>query len=216
MHIKNSSMGKALCFKDDAEAEGWNVEIEEVAPEEVHVYCTRNGEEVYIWWRDNQLLETPKYNYNGAQISLHNTATATRHLAKKPDAALAAKRLQRKQKARTASVIIADEEITELKIEEMQLILPFDIYESSNSEILAAIRGSTLVWANAMTGKVETEYVPYIISKGNKKSGDVYMNTDLKNVFKLVVGRNDRDYISFMNANGIFRAVYLDRILQVI
>ena len=87
--------------------------------------------------------------------------------------------------------------------------LPFDIAQDSDGVILRAIRGNTLVWRNSMTNSLETEFVPH-------KTGDRVFNWDLKNVFYLAQSDSGRDYVSFMNINGVFRAVALEALVGVI
>lgn len=199
-----SAETKAKKFVTEAERHGWEHKIE-IKGDEAHVYCTREAERLYIWWRGDtgKLIETPKYTFGGHTISTHNAAGAYRQLAAKPDLSKVYRRSQRIR-------ISSGEEEGEIPV--VRHTLPFDIDESSDKEILREIRGSRLTWLNRQTGMAEMAQVPYKVTR----SGSVIlMNTDLKNVFYLAAGNDDRAYVSFMDGEGRFRAVYLDNILQV-
>lgn len=195
-------MNKAEKFQKAAEQNGWAVQITEKG-DEAHVRCTRGGESLYIWWRENSLIETPKYTINGATISTHNAAGAFRQLEKKPDYNKAFRRTRRAE-------VMTEEKAEIDPLTRMQL--PFDIDDDPDSVILREIRGSRLTWLNGKTGVAESAHVPYKVMRGS----DVrLMNTDLTHVFYLAAGNDDRAYVSFMDPEGRFRAVYLDAILSV-
>lgn len=190
---------KAIQFMAKAAEFGWE-SSSEVKGDETHVTAIRGGEKLTIWWKGNALIASPQYSYMGRKVGTHNTAGAYRQLAAKP--------VIKPHRRRRA--ILQDQPETEQPIVRHEL--PFDILESPKSEILKAIRGNTLTWLNGMTGKVETSMVPYKVSD---KGGVRLFNTDLKSTFYLKTGRNGRQYVSFMDPNGVYRAVYLDSILQV-
>lgn len=194
-----SAESKAKKFCIEAERHGWSHKVD-MRDDEAHVTCTRHGEQLYIWWRENSLIETPKYTFNGRTISTHNAAGAYRQLSAKPDF--------KKAYRRSSKIKVVEAKETPI----IRHPLPFDIHGSTDKEILREIRGSRVTWLNRQTGLAESTVVPYRVQRSGRV---ILMNTDLVNVFYLATGNNDRDYVSFMDGEGRFRAVYLDNILQV-
>lgn len=197
---------KAQKFIDDAAKHGWESKSE-VRGNETHVISTRGGEQIHIWWVGNALTSSPQYSYMGRTVGTHNTAGAYRRLEGKPSVIKHTRKSARRQRV--------DPTFVKLQVEEEGAVrheLPFDLDESPKSEILKCIRGNNISWFNSRTGVVETCLVPYKVSG---KNGVRLFNVDLKNVFYIKANNSGRRYVSFMDGNGTFRAVYLDAILQV-
>lgn len=193
-----SSMDKAKKFAKAAQENGWTVKIDfdEEDPDLVDVYCDRGDEHIYIFWQDNCLIETPKYKFQGYEISLHNTAGATRRLAEKPDPRKVLKRRRRKATDEVADGSLSPEEVAALRHP-----LPFDQYEDPDSVILKALRGKTLVVLNSISQKVENIHVP---TSRNRSKSNIY----------LTEGHEDRLVFNFLS-DTCYRAVAVDNILQI-
>lgn len=152
--------------------------------------CTRGAEVIEISWVGNQLCGPPEYSYLGQTKKLHSAAVVRRKLTET--------HLQAKRPITSSPT----------KKSKIASTLPFDIWEDESDTILKACRGATLVWQNGFTGEVEECYVPYV-------SGGKVFNIDTKNVFYLDESKTGRPYISFMDLNGVFRAVALEALVAV-
>lgn len=163
-----SSEGKARKFEGAAIEHGWTTRIEELGADHWSCNCVRGDEIIDIFWVNNTLTETPKYTFAGATTSLHNSATATRQLALQPDLQRAYNRTRKNNRARGATT--GDElvhpsgssvptELAEQLLSQARGALPFDIWKSTDKEILRAIRGSSIVFMNSMTNTPEVVHV---------------------------------------------------------
>lgn len=211
-----SSVSKANDFMRLANSSGWKPSWSASKDHEfVEVTAVRGSEKIVIEWMSNQLNCPPKYSYNGVVTGLHSAAVAKRTLqAAKPDI----EAFRRRSRAAAAKLRVqtplapsssTTDTVPEPVVEEDYYSLPFDIHSDSDGTILKAIRGNTIVWRNSITGNHESEFVPY-------KAGDRVFNYDLKNVFYLAQANTGRDYLSFMNINGVFRAVALEALVGVV
>lgn len=189
---------KAKKFIAEAERHGWTSEWSYRADDKrTMVVATREGEVLSIWWYGNLLNESPVYAYAGRTVKTHNTAGAYRQLA-----ATAVVKPARRIRINEAPNHEAFQGVP----------LPFHIEDTPRSAILHAIRDSTLTWRNGISGVLETAKVPYkIVSRGRVST----FNTDLKYTFYIRRGKDGRRYVSFMDENGLYRAVYLDAIVSV-
>jgi len=195
-----SSESKARKFGQEAEANGWTVTITTSDGDRCDVRCTRGDEIIEIFWVANSLTETPKYTLAGRTTSLHNAAGATRQLSKKPDL----NKVYKKSRRATQKIKVEAGETTDGEsIPIVRHELPFDIWESSDKDILRACRGSRVVWLNSMLGVAEVAFIP-------KQS-----NMDLTHTFYVAESSSGKPYMSFMDEHGRFRAVHLESILQV-
>lgn len=223
-----SSEGKARKFEGIAIDNGWTTRIKELGSDHWSCNCVRGDEVIDIFWVDNTLTETPKYTFAGATTSLHNSATATRQLALAPDLKKAYTRVRKSSRAvrgtteRSEHLRPAAEVPEELAIqllEQAQDQLPFDIWESTDKEILKAIRGSSIVFLNALTKQPEVVHVTKSLN----------MNLSLFNLsyageqsarpkgLPLEQGRG-RPMVNFIALEGYsknFRSVALESILKV-
>lgn len=209
-----SSVGKANGFMRVAQANGWKTEWK--ANDDylnVTVTATRGSEKIVICWESNQLNGPPQYSYNGVVVGLHSAAVAKRTVqAAKPDIEAFRRRSRianAKLRAQTPTGVTSSTAEDAPTPSESYYSLPFDIHEDTDRTILKAIRGNTIVWRNNLTGQHESEFVPY-------KAGDRIFNWDLQNVFYLAQSESGRDYVSFMNINGMFRAVALETLVGVV
>lgn len=208
-----TSQAKAEKFAKKAVDFGWTTEVKanpQLGGDVWETHCTRGEEYIYIFWVDNILTETPKYTFMGQTMSLHNAATATRQLSSEPDVRRAYRKATRK-----VSITTRDETPAEFE-DAAQLFarrdLPFSD-EDDDAHILKQLRGSAILYWNELSKQVERESIPYKI---RRPSGDLQlMNTDLEDVFFLADNEEGKSWVSFMNPNGVFRAIYLDRILEV-
>ena len=196
-----SSEGKARKFAGQAEANGWIVTVTDAGDDRFDVRCVRGDEIIEIFWVANSLTETPKYTLAGRTTSLHNAAGATRQLSMKPDLNKVYKKSRRVTPTKVQ--VEAGETTDGGAIPVVRHELPFDIWESSDREILRACRGSRIVWLNKTIGTAEVAHIP-------KQS-----NLDLKNTFFIAESSAGKPYLSFMDELGRFRAVHLENILQV-
>lgn len=214
-----SSVGKANSFMKIAQSCGWETKWKASDDYEwVEVTATRGGEKVVITWMSNQLNGPPEYTFNGVLTKLHSAAVAKRTVqAVKPDLD-AYKRRSKRASAKLAQAGTPTENSSGASepspLDPSEYTLPFDIREDPDSVILKAIRGNTLIWRNSMTGQYESEFVPHKIADG--RNGAKVFNWDLENVFYLASSSTGRDYVSYMNINGVFRAVALEALIGVV
>lgn len=195
-----STIQKANDFVKLLTANGWTGK-KEYDPEHdwVMVYAERGPEKLEIGWCDDVILGPPKYEFAGTVANLHSRKIAADHVkASKPDMTMYL--LRQKRKARAARAMPVD---GQPPVELTKHELPFDIHNSTDREILLAIRGSKIVWKNSFTGMPEEEFIPR------------ERNRDLTNVFYVAESSKGRPYVSFMTDQGVFRAVALEQILQV-
>lgn len=206
-----TSVGKANGFMEVCKASGWETKWKAANNYEfVEVTATRGGEKVVIAWINNQLNGPPEYFFNGVLTKLHSAAVAKRTVqAAKPDIAAYQRRARRTATVAGAPGTAPESSSAPLEIDPTEYTLPFNIHEDLDSVILKAIRGNTIIWRNSMTRAIMSEYVPH-------KAGDKVFNWDTKNVFYLATTESGRDYVSYMNVNGVFRAVALETLVGVI
>lgn len=208
-----SSVGKANAFISIAKENGWASTWSASEDREyVEVTATRGGEKVVVAWMSNQLNGPGTHTFHGISVGLSSALNAKRALqAARPDLeAFERRRKIATNKARVNNPSSEGSSTAESPLNmDDEHTLPFDIAQDSDGVILRAIRGNTLVWRNSMTNSLETEFVPH-------KTGDRVFNWDLKNVFYLAQSDSGRDYVSFMNINGVFRAVALEALVGVI
>lgn len=201
---------KATQFAQLAKEHGWKGSfVHDHDQDYAKVEVERKGEQIRIEWINNQLLEAPHYTLNGIKARLHCASVARRTLAGKPDMDLFLKRQRRANRAATraggttagtANNSSGDGEA----VDDLTPNLPFDINsENADAEILKACRGSTLVWRNRFTGVAEMAFIPK------------EQNMDLKNSYYIGESSTGRPFLSFRTADGIFRAVGFDQMLQV-
>lgn len=209
-----TSHSKAEKFAKKAADAGWATEVKanhEIGGDTWETHCTRGEEYIYIFWLDNTLIETPKYTFMGQTMSLHNAATAARQLTLEPDV----KRAYRKA-TRKASVSIHTEvpaQFDDAAALFSKRDLPFT-EEDDDAHILKQLRGSNITYWNELSKQIEEEAIPHVIRR-TKDSIPQIMNADFENVFFLEDNEEGKTWVSFMNPNGVFRAIYLDRILEV-
>jgi hypothetical protein len=208
------SVHKANRFIRAAKAGGWSTkyQILSKANQAIQVVATRGPEKIVIEWANNQLAYSPEYHLHDMQLKIHSRLDAERRLALvKPDMEQYRKWQQR---SRNSSKKFVAEDLTPEELQELQedilASLPFDIKDDSDATILKAIRGNTLVFRNSISGTVETCHVPFRSSDGK------VFNYDTENVFFLADNEEGRSWLSFMDANGCFRAVHLDRLIAVV
>lgn len=199
-----SAAQKAGDFIQLLKANGWKGKLDlDEKNDWAKIFANRDQERLEIGWCDNQLIGPPKYEFAGTTANLHSAAVARKHVtASKPDMSIYLKRKRRRVRA-VQRASQNNSSSAEVEFDTTQHELPFDIDESTDKEILFAIRGSTLIWKNTLTGMPESEYVPR------------EMNRDLNNTFYVAESSQGRAYVSFMTSGGVFRAVALEQILQV-
>ena len=215
------SVNKANRFIRTAKSGGWTTRYKILNADDaaIQVVAKRGPETVTIEWHDNYLSGSPIYELHDMRLKIHSRKDAERILVRpKPDMERYRKWQQRNRhkapapgQAPGASMGEPDSAISEDQLREMYAdSLPFDIKEDPDSVILKAVRGSTIIFRNSVSGLVESEFVPFKVSDGK------VFNYDTENVFYLAENEEGRAFISFMNSNGCFRAVHLDRILAVV
>ncbi|UVK63855.1 hypothetical protein SEA_LILYPAD_51 [Gordonia phage LilyPad] len=205
------SLEKANKFIKTARENGWGTSWQ---CDEEHTWfrvtATRGPETIVIEWQNRQLAFSPTYRLHEMQVKVHSTADAYRLLnAVKPDMDRYVK-WQSRQRATNRRLNGEAEGVSE-PATNVEYELPFDIHEDEDSTILKAIRGSTIVWRNSISGVVEQCFVPY------KTSDNKVFNWDRNNVFYLAEGETTgKAYVSFMDSNGQFRAVHLEALIGVV
>ena len=208
------SVHKANRFIRCAKQNGWEVKyvILSKKDEAIRVTATRGPEKIVIEWTNNQLAYSPEYHLHEMQLKIHSRKDAERKLEQvKPDLEQY-RRWQRRGRRNAAAKLAAvgpNGISTEGVEEEFLVALPFDIKEDSDSTILKAIRGNTIIYKNSISGDHESVFVPFV-------SGGKMFNHDTENVFFLAENEQGRAWLSFMDANGCFRAVHLDRLIGVV
>lgn len=198
-----TSRTKATNFAKHAKVCGWGGTIEfDDDTEYAKVTAKRGSEVIEVEWINNQLVGPPSHTLAGVKANLHCAATAKRVMEGQPDMDLHMKRAKRAaRKAKASEKTSSTEEASEEKVE--QHVLPFDVWESPDHVILRALRGSTIIWRNRISGLPEMDVIP------------VERNRDLQNTFFLSESKDGKPFVSFMNNEGVFRAVHLESILQV-
>ncbi len=216
------SLHKANRFIRKAIANGWETKYHILSKqdENIRVTATRGPEKIVIEWQSNQLAFSPEYHIHEVQLKIHSRLDAERKLENlKPDMEQY-QRLQRKAqlKARREAAPVGPLGISEQPLDgnlgNIEANLPFDIEEDSDSTILKAIRGSTILFRNSISGATESVFVPWRF-KGKNGEVQIY-NHDTENVFYLSESEEGRAWLSFMDMNGCFRAVHLDRLIGVV
>lgn len=204
-----TSVGKANKFMKLAQSYDWKTTWKaDEGYEWVEVTATRGSEKIVIDWMNNQLNGPPVYVLSGMKTTLHSAAVANRTVqAARPDYESHHKRVKLSQARQGAP------KDSSSHAPGSDYTLPFNMEEDPDSVILKAIRGNTIVWRNSMTGEYESELVPHKISDGK---GVRVFNWDTERVFYLAQSNRGRDYLSYMNLNGVFRAVALDSLVGVL
>ena len=202
-----SSEGKAKALATLAKEHGWTGSIDMCYDSDTATLkAQRDGESFLVEWCSNQLNAPPSYEFGGVESNLHCVATVKRVIKGKPDLEAYMKR-RRRQKAVPQNTSSQPDEVSgpveDQTIEITQHQLPFELDVTPDNKILKEIRGSTIIWYNSISGAAEISRVP------------IDKNRDLENVFFIGESGAGRAYLSFMDPNGMFRAVGLDAILQV-
>lgn len=219
---------KAEKFKKEAELHGWAVVVGtgSAGGDHIVVDCNRGDEHINIFWVNNILTETPKYTLAGVTTSLHNAAQATRQLSQKPNLERAYRRTARRVglKAATVGGSLADPSAGGGSggqgPEALPIVrhpLPFDLWESTDKEILRALRGSTIVYLNQQLGyALSTRIVKQLnmnllhfnlVQAGEKPARPTGDRLD---------PNKGRPIVNFIATDGGFRSVAIEQILQVI
>lgn len=195
------SVHKANRFIRKAKEGGWETSYKILSKENaaIQVIATRGSEKIVIEWANNQLAYSPEYHLHEMQLKIHSRLDAERKLsALKPDYDQY-RRWQRRSRGKVST-----------ETAELEVSLPFDIEKDSDSVILKAIRGNTIIFKNSISGETESCFVPFRSSDGK------VFNYDTNNVFFLAESNEGRVWLSFMDGNGCFRAVHLDRLVGVV
>lgn len=214
------SVTKANRFIRVAKENGWETryKIINADAENIMVTATRGPEKLVIEWAENLLTDSPDYQLHEMHLRIHSRLDAERKLKRaKPDYEQY-HRWQKRNKPKLNDSYDPKDPLGEGVPHHERMLstreLPFDPDTDDDSTILKAIRGNTLVFVNSVSGNLERVHVPWRMSGG--KDGVRVFNWDLENVFYLATSATDRDYVSFMDSNGIFRAVHLDRLVGVV
>lgn len=226
-----TSEAKAQQFAAVATANGWDAKITNGDGSDHWICdCRRGDEHINIFWIDNTLTETPKYTLAGITTSLHNKATATRQLSQKPDLQKAYRRTKRSaggnalRAAKVGSELIGGADVSAvsggedsegLGVTALKHELPFDLLESTDKEILRAIRGNRIVFLNSMTKLPEAVHVPKPMNMDLSKFNISYVgHKSARPTGQILDPDKGRAMVNFVTPNG-FRSVHLDSILQI-
>ena len=205
-----SSVSKAGRFAATAKEHGWTGKFNASEDQEwAEVICERKGEHIEISWFEDKLTGPPKYSFGGVELKLHSTKVATDKLTGKPDLEQVTRHRRRavraQQAAQTMSTTDEGGHVAVLTDVEPD-ILPFDVEESSNKDILVACRGASIVFVNRISGLADMVFVHPDKNRNWNKLHPVYY---------ISVSKLGRKSINFIENSGAFRAVALDSILQV-
>ena len=213
-----SSQQKADAFQKEAENNGWTVECSfGDGPDHVIVDCRRGDEHINIFWIQNTLTETPKYTLAGTTTSLHNKATATRQLSLKPNLERAYKRsTPRRAQQGIGAVSDSSESAPADALPIVRHPLPFDLWESTDKEILKALRGNKIVYLNTILGYAQAVMIHKqlnmnllhfnIVQAGEKPA---------RPTGQLLDPEGGRPILNFVTVEG-FKSVAIEQILQVV
>lgn len=205
--VSEATVNKANKFIEKCEELGWSARWRIVAEDSIQVTSKRLNEKIEIEWTDGKLAVSPIYWIADFRRILGNASACIKTMSlSKPDM----DPYYRWQRAQKKNSPAQPEGETPVEIDTSEYTLPFDIVESEDSEILKAIRGNTIIYRNSISGAIESEFVPY------RTSDDKIFNWDLNNVFFLAESSEGRAFVSFMNSNGVFRCVHLDRLIGVV
>lgn len=193
------SSRKAERFQVWAEEAGWSTVLEDEGDDRVSVTCSKDGQQIYIWWQNNALTEGPRYTFGGIDKSLHNQAGAKRQLTAKPDWSKASKK-QRKQESKIEDSGTDEPEESFEESIVMSTTLPFSM-EDSDEDVITVLWGRSITFVNSINKAIESEP----ISKEKNKYSDVC---------NLTTTSSGRRIINFVCPSG-FRSVGLDAIVQV-
>ncbi len=205
------SVEKANSLIEVAKENGWAVkwQILNHDDENIVVEVTRNAEWLEIEWNNRQLAKSAKYRFHEMELVVNNASAAKKILRRmKPDV-----EQYHKWQRRNRSRKMEDEPVGEEAMP-TDYVLPFDPDLDDDVTILKRIRGNTILFKNTKTGEMESVMVPWKVSGG--KNGIRVMNIDRENVFYLATSKDGRDFLSFMDMEGRFRAVHLDRLIGVV
>lgn len=192
-----TAISKATKFIQLCKENGWQGEREfdyenDFALVKVH----RDHEILEIEWLDNQLTGPPKYSYNGITVRLHCAATARKNIERSPEIA----RRQESQVKRRAPRLKSSFSSSQTSSIPM---LPFTIGETPDREILRVCRNKTLVWWSDLMQAEQQAHIPKT------------KNVDLHNVYYIGETSVGKEYLSFCDENGSFRAVSFSAMLRL-
>ena len=221
MSIGEKTVNKANRFIRTAKEAGWETKYAILSAEDavINVTAVRGPEKIVIEWAMNQLTGSPEYHLHEMQLKIHSRLDAERKLQGKPDYDKYRQWQNRSRGKKLDDSFDPKDPLGEGSQRSWQnalknRVLPFDPDTDDDATILKAIRGNTLVFVNSISGTVERVLVPWRMSGG--RNGVRVFNYDTKNVFFLEDSVKGRTYISFMDPNGVFRAVHLDRLVGVV
>lgn len=177
---------------------GWKAAAEDGVAGSIVVIATRDPETVRVTFRDNKLdlAEMPTHEYSGRVVKLRNVSAAKKVMEASAEAAAASQpvsgpRRERKERERheddRGAVVIT-----------RRLPWPSD-EEPTDEELIAYIVGKKLVWRNTVGGTYEEAHaVP------SDKSTQVVSSP-----------RNGKRVLNFLSAEGAFRSLYVENLVQI-
>lgn len=196
---ESSGNPKADAFMDEACAAGWDVEwewvdndvnaVQVVAKREYIAGALRTHEELHFAWYRNR-MENAFYvagHENDVAKKISSVAGARPYLTGTPP----------QPKPKNVKTSQVDREVPVKRIPKE--MLPFDIENAYDDEILDACRGKTLVWRNDTSENYESATV---IGKNPRH-------------YRIETGTAGRAILSFVSVEGGFRAVALETLVQV-
>lgn len=191
---------KAEAFAKDAESQGWSSEIVLDYPVST-VTVKRKTELITISWSRESFVDSCRYHNGGYSRSLRNAAAARRALSEKPKDPPAV-RVRRS----SPPVRSAPEKVESFSDEELEYNPPITWGQEhaamSNSLLCEEFVGKRIIWANGFSRQAQTAHtLPYPAQK--------QLRVETHPV-------NGRRIVHFAAAEGGFRAVYLDRVLDVL
>lgn len=204
--ISQATVNKANKFIAEGKKLGWSSKWKMVGDDAIQVTATRANERIIVEWMEGKLAVSPLYYLHEMKRILGNVSACLKVMERvKPDMD-PYYRWQRSQSRK--GVVLEDGVIEDVDISDYSL--PFDPDESTDGEILKAIRGNTVIFKNTIANTIESVFVPYKTSDGK------VFNWDTNNVFYLAESSEGRAFVTFMDKNGMFRSVHLDRMIGVV
>lgn len=199
-------MGKAdrVIKLAEATTPPWECELSTVGAGEL-LTLARGDETMQITWENGGLVHPLVYTLAGVrEVKLRNVSAALKLVLGQPE-----------YKTARAPRVVGE---PKPKVEPVTAVLPFDIVEATDAEIIKAVRGKKLTWLNDMMGEYESARVPdrkLVEVKDPDKPGqwkNVYRTSPNITMSTSAAGRR---ILTFPAVNEQYRSVGLDRLVQV-
>ena len=188
---------KVKAYVAHAKASGWKAKVEHGDDGLITCVAKRDNETITVSWMGNRFVDDARYQAGAYSISLRNIAAAQRKMTETPDDA-AKSRTRSVVRRKRVGKLEAANAAEELPVHKR---LPFDPETSPDEEVFEALYGRRIVWRNSVTGNFDRATI-----QADRKQKHL----------KISMPHGTYRVLEFCAQEGMFRAVQLDRILQVI